>query len=734
VPSRRWLSGVLAAAALVPPLAWLGPALIARLAPSFRDQGDFFYPLKLYTARRLFSGELPLWNPLSGAGEPWLANGQAGAFYPPTAFFLLPYPSAAAILFLLFHFAVAAWGMNRLLKQEGVSDSGALVGSAVFATSGFAASLSAFWNHFGAWAYLPGIAAVTRSGVKTRGSLVALGSLFGLQAMAGSPEVSGITLVVALGLSFLPRPDAERPWLDSRRRSILRTAGALLLGTALAGWVLVPMGELALHSDRRGPLPVAEREPGAIPISGLAVALARPETTNRTYWLSSLFVGPLALALAAAAFFERERRPLALLLAAIAIGGLFAAAAGPPGSWVRAIPPLDRMRYPEKNLSASVFAVAALAGLGLDTLRFRAGGRILRVAFPLIAGALLLAVLAGPSTPVLRGAIVLGFFPAVALAVGAGRREAAGGFLGGLAALALVATFAIASRGLFRFVPEAEIGRRPAALGALGNLTGRVLTPSPATLSRWVLRDGSFDAATIARQREALAGYTNLLFDIPTVRTAAALPTAGARAIASSIDASNDPVRTAGPASARVLWSPFRPGPVPSRKIGEFFRAPIAPYRPRLSFVRSYRLEPDPVRAWMRAAAGEVDVAREVLLDRDPTPRPPAGERPPILVARLAEDLPERVVAEIATNSPGLLVLTDLFYPGWIAEEGDRRLEVLRADGLFRAVALSPGSHRVIFRYRPLSHLIGAAVTGAALLILLFLVYQGEPVPVGRRR
>jgi hypothetical protein len=138
---RRRLPGVLAAAAILPALFWFGPALVARQAPSFRDQGDFFYPLKIYTADRLRAGEVPLWNPLSGAGEPWLANAQAGVFYPPSLLFLLPSPAIAGIAFLLLHFAVAAWGMRRFLAGEAVSESGALFGSAVFAASGFAARM-----------------------------------------------------------------------------------------------------------------------------------------------------------------------------------------------------------------------------------------------------------------------------------------------------------------------------------------------------------------------------------------------------------------------------------------------------------------------------------------------------------------------------------------------------------------------------------------------------------------
>src|SRR5205809_475289 len=53
---RRLVTGLCAVAALLPSGLWLLPALTRRLAPTLRDQGDFFYPLKLYTADRLRSG------------------------------------------------------------------------------------------------------------------------------------------------------------------------------------------------------------------------------------------------------------------------------------------------------------------------------------------------------------------------------------------------------------------------------------------------------------------------------------------------------------------------------------------------------------------------------------------------------------------------------------------------------------------------------------------------------
>ena len=102
-------------------------------------------------------------------------------------------------------------------------------------------------------------------------------------------------------------------------------------------------------------------------------------------------------------------------------------------------------------------------------------------------------------------------------------------------------------------------------------------------------------------------------------------------------------------------------------------------------------------------------------------------------MAGLVEDRPERVVAEVTSSFPGLLVLTDQHAPGWIAQEGGRRLPILRADGYFRAVALPAGTHRVVFRYRPIAFYAGAGVSVLALLVLLALWYQGEPIPLGRR-
>ncbi len=59
----------------------------------------------------------------------------------------------------------------------------------------------------------------------------------------------------------------------------------------------------------------------------------------------------------------------------------------------------------------------------------------------------------------------------------------------------------------------------------------------------------------------------------------------------------------------------------------------------------------------------------------------------------------------------GFLVLSDTYYPGWKAYLDGREERIYRADYLLRAVFLSPGSHKVMFVFDPLSFKFGLWLT-----------------------
>jgi hypothetical protein len=73
-----------------------------------------------------------------------------------------------------------------------------------------------------------------------------------------------------------------------------------------------------------------------------------------------------------------------------------------------------------------------------------------------------------------------------------------------------------------------------------------------------------------------------------------------------------------------------------------------------------------------------------------------------------------RVDVEATCGARCLLVLTDLWYPGWHVSIDSAPAEMVRVNVLFRGVWLEPGRHRVSYRYRPGSFFAGLSLTGLA--------------------
>jgi len=78
--------------------------------------------------------------------------------------------------------------------------------------------------------------------------------------------------------------------------------------------------------------------------------------------------------------------------------------------------------------------------------------------------------------------------------------------------------------------------------------------------------------------------------------------------------------------------------------------------------------------------------------------------------------------------SGGYLTVVDSYDPLWIVDVDGKRGTLLRANGLFRAVHLAPGTHTVRFAYRPLPFYIGLAVSiSVGLLLILGCFWRRSP-------
>ena len=87
------------------------------------------------------------------------------------------------------------------------------------------------------------------------------------------------------------------------------------------------------------------------------------------------------------------------------------------------------------------------------------------------------------------------------------------------------------------------------------------------------------------------------------------------------------------------------------------------------------------------------------------------------------------VTVKVNCPQPAILVCVDTYSPGWEVSVDGRPDKILRANYMFRAVALFAGEHEVKFKYLPRSFVVGAMVSGLTLLALgvfLFFVVRGR--------
>jgi Bacterial membrane protein YfhO len=82
---------------------------------------------------------------------------------------------------------------------------------------------------------------------------------------------------------------------------------------------------------------------------------------------------------------------------------------------------------------------------------------------------------------------------------------------------------------------------------------------------------------------------------------------------------------------------------------------------------------------------------------------------------------PQQGVLEVNVNSSGLVILADVFYPGWELTIDGKSAPIYRVNGLMRGAAVPPGHHQLIYTYAPQSFRVGRLVSLAGLAALLIL-------------
>jgi hypothetical protein len=137
----------------------------------------------------------------------------------------------------------------------------------------------------------------------------------------------------------------------------------------------------------------------------------------------------------------------------------------------------------------------------------------------------------------------------------------------------------------------------------------------------------------------------------------------------------------------------------------------------RAFFVSDYEVVPDNKSVLERME--QVDLSKKVILEEDP------GFKPFIenthSEVKITDYKTQAIELKAKIKQNGLLVTSEVYYPGWLAYVDGKRTKIFRANYVFRAIKLSPGEHKIKFIYSPFSVKIGLFITlltGGVLLVI----------------
>ncbi len=132
----------------------------------------------------------------------------------------------------------------------------------------------------------------------------------------------------------------------------------------------------------------------------------------------------------------------------------------------------------------------------------------------------------------------------------------------------------------------------------------------------------------------------------------------------------------------------------------------------------------------LRRIRGEVafDPRRTALLEVAPDHLPalPGGGLGASATARVTAYESNGLAVETQADAPAVLVISEMFYPGWVATVDGRPAEIHLTDYLLRGVVVPAGAHRVEMRYTAPAARVGAIISALSLLSLIGLAWQAR--------
>ncbi len=744
---------------VITPLVLFSPLLFAGKALFWGTPSLQFVPWWSWAWETILEGHLPLWNPLLGMGAPLIANYQSALFYPPNWIYFLFYVIGgigamtwAQSLVVVLHLIWAGLGMAALVRRLGMGVLPQAVSGLAFSLSGYLVARAWFASINAAVAWLPWVMlfAYDVVSVRDRRAKLRLGLVIGLQLLAGHAQTTWYTLILtAFWLIYWGWELSPGVGLSARLKSLVDAALGMglsvIIGIGLSAVQLFPTAVYLMQSQRVA----AVYMEFALNYSfwpwrflGLVMPglFGSPATADYwgygNYWEDAIYIGLLPILLAVRAMIsylfrksavadKKHRKSLVFFLASIALVSFLLALGKntPIYPWLyQYIPTFDMFQAPARFSIWAVFALALMAGIGVENWR-RPIGRSLYWSRLGTAGALAVSLGAGLAfytrdvRPTFIRAMALAgvwAFGIGILALAAPRREA------GLhqpawwlwaVAIWLAADLLVAGWGLNPGIDLAFYTESVPVVDQVRKFIGegRVYLPTDQEEMLKYQRFLRFDSFELDQSwlelREAFLPNLSLMNDLPSVNNFDPLVPGRYAQWMASLESADSVTQS----SLLDLMGATVYGEL------DVSRGAGVRYLPwegsaRWRWVPCAIYAEDEVESRERVFSGEVDFESKVILEGVEPPQtsdcsPAQGQ------VLLEEQSPNRMALSVEADTRGWVVLSDAWYPGWQVAIDGQSSTVQRANFLFRAVEIPPGNHLVEMIYRPIEFYLGLMIS-----------------------
>lgn len=94
-------------------------------------------------------------------------------------------------------------------------------------------------------------------------------------------------------------------------------------------------------------------------------------------------------------------------------------------------------------------------------------------------------------------------------------------------------------------------------------------------------------------------------------------------------------------------------------------------------------------------------------------------------IVKLTQYKPNNLTYEVTSNKGGVIVFSEIYYPGWTATIDGQPAELGRVDYILRALNVKPGTHKVVLDFHPTSLKTTEAIAYVGYGVLLILLLAG---------